>query len=211
LELVLADAKAIKFICSNSKVQVQGCTFNHAGWTFDVSSILELQQAVDYVAQQMVGDQWCQSPVAARLSESIPATNLATISRLIGTSAIEAVFDPYLENRSLSTLIDILPFGQGSIANGVRVLSTEKTTSGQVPRLTINGFSTWLGQLGITGEIRTMGASEHRRFMLLNSGQSLLLGPSLNSIQKNEAIRLEPNTEDKSFFDRIWQQASPLR
>lgn len=209
-ELVLSDMHCIKFISTGGSVQVQGCTLNNVGWVFDVSSLAELRRSVDYVAHQMIGASWKTSPTSARVSEGAPATNLATISNLIGTSAIEAIFDPYLDNRSLATLIDILSFGAGSVSNGVRVLSTNKTTSGQVPRLTRSGFDTWLNQLGISGDVRIMDPSEHRRFMILSSGQSLLLGPSLNSIHKNEAIRLEPATHDKIFFDQVWSQAAPL-
>ena len=209
-ELVLSAMYSIKFFGTGGSVQVQGCTLNNVGWVFDVSSLADLRKSVDYVAQQMIGARWRVSPSTARVREDAPATNLATISGLIGTSSIEAIFDPYLDNRSLATLIDILSFGTGSVFNGVRVLSTNKTTSGQVPRFTRSGFATWLNQLGIGGDVRIMDPSEHRRFMILSSDQSLLLGPSLNSIHKNEAIRLEPASQDRLFFDRVWAQAAPL-
>lgn len=210
LELVLTEMHCIRFISNGGKVQLQGCTLNHAGWVFDVSSLAELQKAVDYIAHLFIGDKLKLSPTSARVVEGAIATNLATISNLVGTSAIEAIFDPYLKNRSLTALIDILSFGAGSISNGVRVLSTNKTTSGQIPKLTKVGFEAWLSQLGITGEIRVMGSSEHRRFILLSSEQSLLLGPSLNSIHKNEAVRLEPGAYDQTFFNQVWSQATLL-
>lgn len=135
-------------------------------------------------------------PQLPRVVEGAITTNLVTLSNLIGTSAIEAIFDRHLENRSLTILIDILSFGVVSIASGVRVLSTSKTTSRQIPRLTKAGFDAWLNQSEITGEIQVMGPYEHRRLILLSSEQSLLLGPSLNSIHKNEAVRLEPAAYD---------------
>ncbi len=55
-----------------------------------------------------------------------------------------------------------------------------------------------------------MPPSEHRRFFLLSGGQSLILGPSLNSIHKNEAVRLEPDAEGRAFFDGVWAAAGPL-
>jgi hypothetical protein len=46
--------------------------------------------------------------------------------------------------------------------------------------------------------------------MLLSGGRSLILGMSLNSIAKNEAVRLEADTEDRAFFDSVWAAAAPL-
>lgn len=170
-DLLLDDVHRISFNPpTNGRTQVQGYALNNIVQFFDVTSLLEFTRAVDSIARMMVGARWQQSPLTGRVREETPATNLATISNLIRTAAIEAIFDPYLENRSLATLIDILSFGAGSVANGVRVLSTSKTTSGQVPRLTKSGFEAWLAQLHIQGELRLMGPSEHRRFMLLNSG-----------------------------------------
>ncbi len=55
-----------------------------------------------------------------------------------------------------------------------------------------------------------MAQKEHRRFMLLSGGRSLLLGHSLNAIHKNEAIRVESDVEDRAFFDSEWAAATPL-
>ena len=75
----------------------------------------------------------------------------------------------------------------------------------QLPKLTKAGFDAWLQQLGVDDELRIMNSNEHRRFLLLNSGQSLLLGQSLNSLHKNEALRLEADTQDKAFFEEVWE------
>jgi hypothetical protein len=161
-------------------------------------------------AGKLHGGQWPARMTSGRLSASTPATNLATISSLVGSSEIQAAFDPYLENRSLTTLLDILSFG-GSISNSVRLLSSIKMTQGAIPRLTKTVVDAWFVQRGITaGEVRLMSPSEHRRFMLLSGGQSLILGPSLNSIAKNEATHLEPDTADRAFFDGVWATATPL-
>jgi hypothetical protein len=66
---------------------------------------------------------------------------------------------------------------------------------------------------GVTGgEARLMPDGEHRRFILLSGGQSLILGMSLNSIAKTEAVRVEPDTTDAPFFGSVWSAAttSPL-
>lgn len=208
--LSLNETQKIRFIYSDPDL----CRLERiiCGQNFDMgkaSNITDLSAAVNQLARSAIGDSWSSGVTRMRLHDDQPATNYASIARLIGGSAIEAMFDPYLDNQSLAALIDILSFGAGSVANGVRVLSTNKTT-GRAPRLTKVGFNLWLSQLEINGEIRLMGGSEHRRFLLLSNGQSLLLGPSLNALHKNEAVRLEPNIEDLAFFEKIWATAIPL-
>ncbi len=210
-ELVLNESQSIKIPNTNSgTVQVQRYTMNTIVNFIDCTSLPELQRAVDALAQQMVGAHWARSPTTARVAADTPATNLATISRLIGTAGVEAVFDPYLTNSSLATLVNILSFGNGSVADGVRILSTANTTRGQVPQLTRAGFDAWLAELGVTGEIRIMPSNEHRRFMLLSGSQSLILGHSLNAIDKNEAVRIEQDREDRAFYEQMWATANVL-
>jgi hypothetical protein len=105
----------------------------------------------------------------------------------------------------------ILSFGSCTVANGVRLLGSSATISGGIPRFTKRGVDAWLQELGISGEARLIAAkSEHRRFLLLSGGHSLLLGQSLNAIHKNEAVRLEVDAEDRPLFDRTWSTAMPL-
>ncbi len=209
LVLALTERQRINFVLTAGGCQVQAEEFGQPWSIADVSTSAQLRSAVDGIAQRVLGAGWARSPTSGRLAQDSPASNLATISSLVGTETVQAIFDPYLENRSLAELIKVLSFGRGTVTNGVRVLSTAKTT-GQIPTLTKAGFDMWLAQLKITGEIRIMSGSEHRRFMLLSGGQSLLLGLSLNSLHKNEAIRLEPDLEDRAFFDKVWTTATPL-
>lgn len=210
LVLMLDEVHRLNFSIGDNTCQLQGEKYGHPFAIADVTSMLELERAANGIARQVLGSRWGLPPSRARVSEATPATNLATISTLVDSASIEAVFDPYLDNKSLAALIDILSFGAGSVANGVRVLSTARTTTGQIPRLTKAGFDAWLVQLKINGELRLMQPSEHRRFLLLSGGTALLLGQSLNSLHKNEAVRLEPDGADRSFFDQVWAQATPL-
>lgn len=209
LILMLDDVNRINFVIGDN-CQLQGERYGQPYAIANVSTIIELRSAVDGIARGVLGAAWAGAPNRTRVAQNTPATNMVSISNLIGSSTIGGIFDPYLENRSLASLIDILSFGRGSVANGVRVLSTAKTTGGQIPHLTRAGFDAWLAQLKISGELRVMSSAEHRRFILLSGGQSLLLGPSLNSIHKNEAVRLEPDVQDHAFFDQVWAQAQQL-
>jgi hypothetical protein len=107
-------------------------------------------------------------------------------------------------------LLDILSFGAG-VANDLRLLSCEKMAEPRRPRLTKTFVEEWFKERGLTSaEARLMPDGEHRRFMLLSDGQSLTLGRSLNSYDKNEAVRLEPDGADRKFFNGVWATATPL-
>lgn len=160
------------------------------------------------------GTAWPPAPRRGRLSADTPAANYRTIASLIGKSEVQGVFDTYLDNQGLEHLSRILSFGNGSIASKVRLLGTTATLQaggGKPPRFTKAGVDAWAGQLGIRPEARYLPKTdEHRRFLLLDGGRSLILGPSLNSLHKNEAVSIEDDKEDRPFFDQQWQRATPL-
>ena len=207
----LSDAHRIRISASGGRSQVQLHYLDNATEFLNASSLDGVEKAVGTLVRKIPGMAWPYRPTEARVSTGTPATNYRTISTLIGSSQVEAVFDPYLTNCSLEELRLILSFGSGSVADGVRLLGSTATTTGAIPRFTKAGVDVWLLQLGIAGDTRVVAAkSEHRRFMLLSTGHSLLLGPSLNAIHKNEAIRLEVDAEDRPFFDATWAGAAPL-
>lgn len=171
----------------------------------------QLEEAIARAASDY-GKVWPCCPTSGRLSPATPATNYRTISNLVGSSKLEAVFDPYLANSSLTEIINILSFGSGSVSNGVRLLGSTEKTQGPVPQFSKAGVAAWLKQLGVTGEARVYPKKphDHRRFLLLSGGQCLILGPSLNAIHKNEATHVEQDAADRTFFDSMWATASPL-
>lgn len=178
----------------------------------DASSEGELDQLVRRAFG--VHGSWPERPQRGRLSAETPASNFRTISSLIGSAEVQAVFDPYLDNQGLEQLIRILSFGQGSVAGHVRLLATTTTSKshgpGRPPRFTKAGVDAWATQLGVQADARILPqGNEHRRFVLLDGGQSLILGPSLNSLHKNEAVSVEDGRADRAFFDQQWAQAQP--
>lgn len=207
------DVNRIRIILNpkNNTSQIQLLYCENTVDFVDVTSIEQVESTVAVFARKIPGSTWPTRPKTGRLSANTPATNFRTISQLIGTSNIETVFDPYLENSSLETLIHILSFGEANVSNGVRLLGSSKKSSGSIPRFTKVGVDAWLKQLKIKGEARIMSRTdEHRRFILLSGNKSLLLGLSLNAIDKNEAIRIESDIEDRKFFDKSWSQARAL-
>jgi hypothetical protein len=172
---------------------------------------------LDKLLRMAVGapSSWPAAPEKGRLAADKPASNYRTIASLIGNGEIQAIFDTYLDNEGLETVNRILSFGNGCVANGIRLLGTTTTTTGSTgkpPRFSKAGVDAWSGQLGIQAEARVLPqGSEHRRFLLLEGHRSLILGPSLNSLKKNEAVAIEDDTEDHPFFDKQWLIASPLK
>ncbi|MBL8821664.1 MAG: hypothetical protein JNJ77_03680 [Planctomycetia bacterium] len=155
-------------------------------------------------------DAYDPSNVTSRLSTLTPASNYQVLANMIGDSEITSVFDPYLENSSLCTLSTILSFGRGGIAKGIRLLGSADKANGPIPRLTKLGLDAWLKEC--KGELRVLptGSKEHRRFLLLSDGKSLIIGHSLNAFHKNEAVRVEDGSSDTTFFEEMWSRATPL-
>lgn len=177
----------------------------------NVNSVAHLEQAVAGLANRIPGISWPFRPISGRLKEGSPSSNNKTISLLIGHSQVEAIFDPYLTNGGLDAVVVALSFGNGHVGNPVRLLGSDATTQGKISRFTKAGVDAWLRQLNIAGEARIIPArTEHRRFMLLDNGQSLIMGHSWNDIHKNEAVRVESDAQDRPFFDTCWASAVPL-
>lgn len=210
-DIVLNQSYTVRCIFNGvNKCQVQHLKYDSALNFHDVESKVQLEEVVTEFIRKTLGS-YPSVSTSARLSADTPATNFNSISTLIGNSEITAIFDPYLENLSLSNLITICSFGDGTISNNVRLLGSSKKAGGNNPTFTLNGVSAFNTETGVAGTAKVMGSnSEHRRFMLLSGGKSLLLGHSLNAIHKNEALRVESDTEDLAFFDTIWTSATSL-
>jgi len=119
-----------------------------------------------------------------------------------------------LDNSALEQLIHVVSFGNGRFASRVRLLGSTATTStrpGVPARFTAAGVTIWATQLGVVADARYLPREdEHRRFVLLNDARALILGPSINSIPKNEAVNVEDDREDRPFFDARWRRATLL-
>lgn len=157
--------------------------------------------------------EWPGLPTAVRLAQAEPASNVGKLAALIGRSTIDAVFDSYIDNKSLDTLLNLVTLGT-VVSPSLRLLTSTKMThsTSQPPRLTVSYARAWIAQLGCANcEIRHKAYTGHqRRFLLLSGGQSLLLGPSLNNLGLNEAAHLESDRSDRPFFEGEWVSATAL-
>ncbi|MEL6129029.1 MAG: hypothetical protein AAFR30_03885, partial [Cyanobacteria bacterium J06628_4] len=59
-------------------------------------------------------------------------------------------------------------------------------------------------------ETRRMKRGEHRRFLLLDDGSTLILGCSWNQISKNEVVSIEFKDFDRDFFNSNWKTARKI-
>ena len=137
-----------------------------------------------------------------------PDENLKKLVKLINAATIEAIFDPYFENEALNNLAKLKGFG-ASISSEIRVLTSSeviKPRKSKAPRLSKAHEEKTFQALSTVGEIRLID-EEHRRFILLSGGVSLIIGMSLNQFSKNEAASLESDRDDRAFFDSQWSSA----
>jgi hypothetical protein len=209
--LPITDTYRIRISVSAGRSQVQLQFLTNVRRFLDVTSLSDLEKALAQLVTQVPGMTWPSTPTTVRLQAQTPATNYRKLSGLVGTSNVSAIFDPYLDNRTLEEISVILSFGSGSVADGIRILGGIEKSRRVPPTFTAQGVAAWLRQQGVSGEARTFPAkTEHRRFLLLDSGSALITGHSLNSPHQNEAARVEPGGEDRDFFDATWAGAVVL-
>ena len=209
-EIVINESYNLKCSYGNSKSQVQLCHFENMVKFLNVTSKIQLQSVISGFIKEVLG-KFPSSSLSARLSSNQPSTNYKSISNLIGSSEIIAIFDPYLENSSLSTVINICSFGNGKVGNNIRLLGSSRKARGTNPTFTQAGVFSFFTETNVTGSAKVMNSNtEHRRFILLTGKKSLILGHSLNSIHKNEAIRVESDADDLIFFNEMWVNADAL-
>lgn len=208
--ILLSEEYRIRISVSEGRSQAQLHYLSNMQNYLDVSTLPELEKAVGKLAAQ-ARVAWPSKPVTGRLRTDTPATNYRTISTLVGSGRVIAVFDPYLDNKTLEELRIILSFGQGAVADNIRLLGGAEKSQGRAPTFTAAGVAAWLAQQGIRGEARIFPAkTEHRRFLLLDDGKALITGHSLNAPHKNEVVSVDTSNQDQAFFETIWSASTTL-
>ena len=147
---------------------------------------------------------------SVRFEKGKPDENCKKLVKLINSATVEAIFDPYFDDTTLDNLVIFQDFGV-AISPEIRVLTSDKVIEQnkrgtKEPRLTKAHEAKTFQSLSTVGEIRLIN-QEHRRFMLLSGGVSLIIGMSLNELSKNEAASLESDRDDRAFFDSQWSSA----
>lgn len=154
------------------------------------------------------------TPQSALLYVEEPLTNLDKIASFINHSTIQAMFDPYLDDKTLVIFSTILGLSNATIDPNFRfITATDQTVPNKkgLSRLTKTAVDAWFKQMGVQGEVRHVNYQGHqRRFMLLSGGQTLILGPSLNNPFTNEHVSIDHNPDNLAFFDKEWAKGTPL-
>lgn len=211
--VLLSGDYRTRIIASDGSTQVQLEHLSNLVESMDATSVPELEKVLAALAAMAPGSSWPVRPTSVRLAADSPSSNYWRIAQLVGPAEVTAVFDPYLDNRTLEELGVILSFGDGKVSSGVRLLGGSAKSQSKIPKFTAAGVAAWLLQHGISGEARTLASTttpEHRRFLLLSDGRSVISGYSLNSPHKNEAVHAEPGSSDITFFEKQWNSAQPL-
>jgi len=139
------------------------------------------------------------TPNNIRLNQVDKATNKTKIIALSNGKTLESIFDPYFETKSIMTILSLWKLGL-VLNKTVRVLKTTKT---KIDQQFLGDFES---ETGIELKIKCcQSKKEHRRFMIFQNCEILILGMSLNDINKNEAAHLEISKEDCDFFEDQWK------
>jgi hypothetical protein len=171
------------------------CSFHKAATSFQ--SFKELVS----VAMQSLGQVIDSSPKSIRLKQLLPLSNKIRLVHLTRGTAVQCIFDPYFDDKAIASLSSLVNLGLKLIPEA-QVLITDKAKKG-LSELVITDFER---EHGSKLNIRICNSDkEHRCFLLLSSGESLVLGCSLNSLDKNEAARVENSHSDCDFFKHQWK------
>jgi hypothetical protein len=145
---------------------------------------------------------------AARLESKEPLSNVQRIVKMIGTSKIEGVFDPYLDDTGLALLLSALRMSE-SAAPTLRLITGRSGVKSLGPQFVAMFFE----ELGCAnGRIRlTSNPDAHDRLLLLSSDKSIHVGPSWNNMSKSGQISLHSDAhENRAFFETEWAAGSPI-
>ncbi len=174
----------------------QGVCLSNKGAT-SFQSFKELIAA----AMQSLGQVVDSGPKSMRLRQQSPLSNRIGLVKLTHGATVQCIFDPYFDDKAIASLSILVNLGLQLIPE-VRILITKKVQN-RISQQVINDFET---EYGSKLNIRVCDSDkEHRRFLLLSSAESLVVGCSLNSLDKNEAARIENSQEDRDFFEYQWK------
>lgn len=158
------------------------------------------------LAAEYLGEQLDVGPRNIRLKQATPAANMVSLAAMAKGAPVRCIFDPYFEDKSIAVLNTLVNLGL-PMDGAVRVLATSRMKS-RLSKVMIDSFNV---EKCTSLDIRYCECeSEHRRFLILSTGEILIIGCSLNSLSKNEAAHIEDSQNDRDFFEQQWKKASPM-
>ncbi len=140
-----------------------------------------------------------------RLKTDEQFSNKVKLLTLIGNSKISKIFDPYFDSKSLVTLILLKKLGT-EFDSKLDCLTTKSLTV--FDQTNIDEFNS---EAKTNIEVKKCNSKEHRRFLILNDNRVIMIGCSLNDINKNEVVIEETIQELKNndliFFNEEWAKS----
>jgi len=172
----------------------------------DIYSLDALREKFQNVALQQFGAKIDTSPRTLQLSKGKPASNIASCVNLIGSAVVLAVFDPYLNDKSISILLTLSNLGVKYDQN-LRLLTSVKIV--QKKEITKEFVEAFTAQLNLDkSELRYIDDSGHQaRYMILGNGKILFTGGSLNNLNINERAHIDENKGIREQFEKHWSEA----
>lgn len=139
-----------------------------------------------------------------RITPDEPLSNKVKIITLIKDRKITGIFDPYFDTKSIVTLHALARLGL-KFNTSVKCLTAKSLDS--TDRTILDDFKK---ELLIDFKLKKCENKEHRRFLIIDYTTILIIGCSLNDIDKNEVLVEEANEKlnekDIEFFDHEWNK-----
>jgi hypothetical protein len=138
-------------------------------------------------------------------------SNYQRIVAAVGQNEVQALHDPYFDARALQTLSVLLDCGM-PVSSSLRILTSEKITAPKEQTL-VTTASAFNCERNFNLCLRSLSrqTSPHRRLFLLKENSiAVLIGCSLNDLNKDEALSRESAPDDFSWFEGQWLSATRL-
>jgi hypothetical protein len=144
-----------------------------------------------------------------------PAKNLRKIAQVIGKEALVCVHDPYIRVETLVNLQKLEGVGV-IISKNLRLLTADKI--GNPSKMAVASFLKDLNkEMSSRWQLRTyIGTAKlHRRFLILEDKSVVIIGLSLNDVDKDEVLdRIPAGSNDASHdckvFEDCWTASTPV-
>lgn len=124
-----------------------------------------------------------------------PLSVWVKLNVMIGTAIIEAVYDPYLYNKTLANFTDLASLGV-KFSNDLRLLTSNNN-------ITLNWLDKFNTELAIHATLKTT-QKEHARLIFLSDGRCLSPDYSLNKEQLGTINTVE-TAPKLTYFNEAWK------
>ena len=165
----------------------------------EVGTMAELRAYFE-AACQSVGVPLAGTPLQQHTTNEAPISVWVKLASMIGTTTVEAVYDPYFDFKTLANLAAIADLGV-KYATALKILTAKNT-------VTLDMLGKFNTQLSINAEFKVT-TKKHLRLIFLTDGRCLSPDFSLNQEQLGTI-----NTVDASpkmvFFNDAWRSGIPL-